>query len=72
MFVSLFLAVFRTRESMLGRGRTGTEGQNFRPPVAMESSPSTNGGTAGHIFEVGSWCGALLWREVRGRGQRRD
>lgn len=57
---------------MVGRGRAGVQGQNFRPPVAMETSMTTNGGAAGRTFEVGSWCGALLWRVVRGRGQRGD
>lgn len=41
---------------MLGSGRAGTEGQNFRPPVAMESSMSTNGWIAGHTFDVESRC----------------
>lgn len=33
----------------------------------METSPSANRGAAGLTFEVVSWCGALLWRGVRGR-----
>lgn len=72
MCVCVFVPLFQDRGSMLGSGKAGTEGQNFRPPVAMASSMSTNGGTAGHTFDVVSWCGALLLRVVRGRGQRSD
>lgn len=57
---------------MLGRGRAGAEGQDFRPPVAMETSMTTNGGAAGLTFEVGLWCGALLWSREGLGGQRTD